>query len=363
MALVICLIAAGAVVLSIALTILDYGGIISLPRTLPGLLTSIRLAAESELRQRGPIPRHMAFIMDGNRRFARGRLQNVEEGHLQGAIILTKVLKLCYSLGIDTVTVFAFSMDNFSRKPSELKSVFSILEDRVGGLLSTEHGFSQSGLRIRVVGNISRFPEGLQNTLNRVSDLTRNNKSNTLNLCCAYTSRDEILDAIRFAASGIENNSLYSNDVNDEFINSLMQASRSWEIDVRNQDSDRDGSTDASENFEDTVRDVDVLIRTSGEYRVSDFLTWQISDRCLIQFFDRYWPEFGTLDFFVSVLDYQRYFFSSRKRQPHTELPCSFGAARPRPLFSGLDFGDLTGEDAQSARLRIHRSLETLTGG
>ncbi|KLO14873.1 dehydrodolichyl diphosphate synthetase [Schizopora paradoxa] len=232
----------------------------------------------------GPIPRHIAFVMDGNRRYARRKDLEVGVGHSDGFLALRRVLEVCMRLDVRCVTVYAFSIENFKRSPSEVDTLMNLAKTKLTELC--EHGdlLEQYGIRLNVLGKVSLFPEDVQAVVRRAEELTKHNSRAILNLCMPYTSRDEMASAMQAAVS----ETLAAGDP----IESITEASIAAHLMTS-----RPGSPSPP---------LDVLVRTSGVRRLSDFLLWQCCEDTQIHFVDTYWPDFGLREFVPIVLDFQR---------------------------------------------------------
>ncbi|AMD21282.1 HER003Cp [Eremothecium sinecaudum] len=217
----------------------------------------------------GKVPKHVAFIMDGNRRFAKRNNMEVREGHMAGFLSMNKVLELCYECGVTTATVFAFSVENFKRSAFEVNSLMELAKDRIKQITNHSDLAEKFGIRVVIVGDKSLLPDDVLQEVKRAEDATRNNNKALLNICIPYSGRGEILDAMKGAISEIEDGSLETPTEIDE--------------DILNQHMCSTGS-----------QSVDLLIRTSKVSRLSDFLIWQVSKKgVVIEFLECLWPEFG----------------------------------------------------------------------
>jgi len=234
-----------------------------------------------KIMQTGKIPQHVAFIMDGNRRYARRESISKGDGHSKGFQKLTEVLKWCYELNILEVTVYAFSLENFKRDQEEVDALMTIFKEKIDRLLLEEENIMKHGVCIRFIGDISLFNKDIQVSMAKVVKMSRNNNKSILNIAMAYTSRDEITMAIKEIAIGVDEGLIENSDINEELIESCLYTSQ--------------------------CKPVDLLIRTSGEVRLSDFLLWQSSFSTLC-FVDALWPEFTVWSFFYCVLKYQLQF-------------------------------------------------------
>ncbi|KAL0133741.1 hypothetical protein PUN28_001008 [Cardiocondyla obscurior] len=227
----------------------------------------------------GQIPRHVAFIMDGNRRYASKRNLAKGEGHAKGFEKMTETLNWCMDLGISEVTVYAFSIENFKRSKEEVDELMDLARQKFKRLLDEKDKLMEAGVCIRVIGNLFMLPEDLCQLIAEAMIITKNNNRAFLNLAFPYTSRDEITHAIKDVAKGIKRTDILPEDINEDLI------------------------TDCLYTYKST--NPDLLIRTSGETRFSDFLLWQIADSC-VYFTNVLWPEFNIWNFVGAIFYYQR---------------------------------------------------------
>ncbi|KAK7694043.1 hypothetical protein QCA50_003619 [Cerrena zonata] len=235
----------------------------------------------------GPVPRHVGFVMDGNRRYARMHHQEVKAGHAEGYVALRRVLEICMQLNIRCVSVYGFSIENFKRSPQEVEDLLSLVEEKL--LEICQHGdlLDQHGVRLNVVGNKSLFPPRLQEAARKAEEMTAKNDKAILNLCMPYTSRDEITTAVTDAVQEkLDEGSPFAEISEDDIDAHIMTNAR--------------GSPP-----------LDILVRTSGVKRLSDYLLWQGCEDAQIQYTDGYWPDFGLWDFMPILLDYQRKMWSN----------------------------------------------------
>ncbi|CAG8420586.1 unnamed protein product [Penicillium salamii] len=258
------------------------------------ILTSVLLYINdfiSETFREGPIPRHVSFIMDGNRRYARQNEVTVAEGHSAGASTLKQVssiqhrsveckthilqnLDQCFALGIEIVFLYAFSLENFKRPQEQVDTLMRLLE---GSLLQI-HGpntfVEKHDVQIRVVGKLELLDENVMSAIARTMEATKDNKGKVLNICIAYAARDEIAIAIR------------------ETVSACGSPAKITEISL-------------TDNMFMEVP-VDLMIRTSGVYRLSDFMLWQYHQHTPIEVVERNWPDFGRFDMGIVLLRWQR---------------------------------------------------------
>lgn len=243
----------------------------------------------------GPVPRHIAFVMDGNRRWARTSSQSVHQGHLTGFATLKTVLEVCLNLrGLTTVTVYAFAIDNFRRSESEVAALMQIAKTRLVELAGHGELIARYSVRVRIVGRKHLLPADVREAVERVENMTKRNSKATLNICMPYASRDEITGAVKTVLDNklrhIEKYALANPsspdlpatmcNVSVEDLDSAMQLSHSPPLDI--------------------------MVRTSGVTRLSDFMLWQCTKHTRLHFVDKFWPQFGLFDLVPIILDWQR---------------------------------------------------------
>lgn len=233
----------------------------------------------------GPIPRHVAFIMDGNRRYARKLHLETIDGHKEGFERMAQMLEWCLELGVNEVTVYAFSIENFERPEEEVNKLMNFAKEMFQKLLEEKQKLDDSGKCVRVFGNLSLLSPELQKLVADVVLSTQHNRQKFLNICFAYTSRQEITNAIQELSVCVKNNLIKANDIDQSLLSKFLYTKHST--------------------------DPDLLIRTSGEVRLSDFLLWQTS-YSVIAFADVLWPEFTIWDLFSAVFYYQRQYSSAK---------------------------------------------------
>ncbi len=222
------------------------------------------------------IPAHIAIIMDGNGRWARKRLMNRINGHRRGMDAVKEVIIAAREAGVRYLTLYAFSTENWKRPPEEIKALMSLL----GKYLKSElKMMMDNGIRLKAVGNIDAIPDKERELLLSTIDTTRENDKMVLNLALSYGGRNEILYAARIIAEKVERGELRPDEINEELFSSHLL------------------STD--------IPDPDLLIRTSGEMRLSNFLLWQMAYTELY-FCETLWPDFGKDELVKAIRDYQK---------------------------------------------------------
>lgn len=201
--------------------------------------------------QCGPIPNHIAFIMDGNRRYAtKNNLKTKTDGHMRGFDKLVEILQWCIDIGVREVTAYAFSIENFKRSKEEVDTLMQMAKVKFEKLIDDQNKLKERGICVRIVGNLAMLPIDLQKTMAKVMLLTKNNDRVVWNIAFAYTSRDEMTESVRTIISGVNRLELDVDDVDEDLIKRCMYMNKSL--------------------------DPDLMIRTSGETRLSDFMTYQV---------------------------------------------------------------------------------------
>ncbi|MDH3974818.1 MAG: isoprenyl transferase [Deltaproteobacteria bacterium] len=221
------------------------------------------------------IPRHIAIIMDGNGRWARKRLLNRINGHRKGMDAVKEVVTAAREIGVKYLTLYAFSTENWKRPPEEIKALMTLL----GKYLKSELPMMMdNGIRLVTVGKIEDIPDKERGVLQDTIAKTSGNKGMVLNLALSYGGRDEILYSCRLLAEKVKTGDLAPQHITENlFTENLLTAG---------------------------IPDPDLLIRTSGEMRLSNFLLWQ-SAYTELYFSDTLWPDFGEADLLLAIKDYQ----------------------------------------------------------
>ncbi|MGD2201398.1 MAG: polyprenyl diphosphate synthase [Candidatus Bathyarchaeota archaeon] len=225
------------------------------------------------------LPEHIGVILDGNRRWASERSMIPWHGHREGAEKVRKLLEWCLDLGIKTITLYAFSTENFNRTQEEVDELMNIYEENLSELLESEV-IHENKVRIRVIGRVNLLPEKITSLIKKVEDATKDYDKFYLNFALAYGGRAEIVDATKEIASRVREGELEPSNINEELIEEHLYTS-----DLPHPDPD-------------------LIIRTSGEARLSNFLIWQsaYSELFLV---DVYWPDFREIDLARAIRSYQ----------------------------------------------------------
>jgi len=221
------------------------------------------------------LPAHVAIIMDGNGRWAKKRLLNRVKGHEKGADTVRTVVRTCRELGIRYLTLYAFSTENWQRPKTEVEALMSLLKRF---LISEKSEMLEQDIRLRVIGQTRNLPAGVQVIVEEVTTATRDNRSMDLNLALSYGGRAEIVDMVRALADKV----------------------RQEQIDPQAIDAD----LVADHLYTREIPDPDIMIRTSGEMRISNFLLWQIA-YSEIFVTPTLWPDFGKEEFLQILKDFQ----------------------------------------------------------
>jgi ditrans,polycis-polyprenyl diphosphate synthase len=320
--------------------------------------------------QCGPIPEHIAFVMDGNRRYARSRKLETVEGHNLGFEALAKILEVCYKSGVKCVTIYAFSIENFKRSRWEVDALMDMAKTKLVQMSAHGELFERYGAKVRVLGDRDLIREDVLKQVDRAVEMTKDNGKAVLNVCFPYTSREEITHSIRETVKDFSNppekkktKKLFSENHIQQTIRSRQLYSVEEE-DGKSQDSlplpsngdttgsdldssisDQDLSTTSTNRETPSSRTshdtspilkpsqqarahlpdpetitaetltknmytcdsppLDLLVRTSGVSRLSDFMLWQCHEGTELRFLDILWPEFDLLHFLPVLLEWQ----------------------------------------------------------
>jgi len=228
----------------------------------------------------GTKPEHVAIILDGNRRWASERSLNTSVGHYYGAEKIEDLLRWCLDLDVKSVTLYAFSTENFQRPPEEVEEIMQIAEKKLREVLEDE-SIHKRKVRVKAIGRLSLLPKKLQEMIRQVEESTKDYDERFLNVALAYGGRAEIIDATRKIAQKVESGNLAPDEINEQLFEEHLYTAHM------------------------SKQDPDLIIRTSGEERLSGFLLWQCaySELC---FLDVNWPDFRRIDLLRAVRTYQR---------------------------------------------------------
>jgi undecaprenyl diphosphate synthase len=222
------------------------------------------------------LPNHIAIIMDGNGRWAEMKGKPRVYGHKNGVTSVKEVIEGCREIGVNYLTLYAFSTENWNRPKLEVRTLMALLVSSLRKELKT---LVKNNIKLNTIGNIENLPEKVQAELTEVVEKTKNNTSLTLTLALSYGSREEIVNVIRNISKKVVNNQLAVEEINENIINNHL--------------------------YTFSLPDVDLLIRTSGEKRISNFLLWQIA-YAELYFTNTLWPDFRKGNLFNAIVDYQQ---------------------------------------------------------
>ncbi|TYJ58847.1 di-trans,poly-cis-decaprenylcistransferase [Cryptococcus floricola] len=243
----------------------------------------------------GPIPQHVGFVMDGNRRYARELGKRVEQGHGEGFMALRRTLEICLRLRIRAVSVYAFAIDNFNRSENEVGALMNLAKERLAELCTHGDLLEEYGVKIKFVGRFDLLPSDVQQAARDMEAMTAANKNGVLNVCCPYASRDEIVTAMKGSMSDVYSSEIMTSEITSHDVFQRLGTSKAVS-EVDESLFSRPG--DAGK--------LDILVRTSDVKRLSDFMMWQSSDDTQLHFVKTYWPEFGLSDMIPILLGWQQ---------------------------------------------------------
>lgn len=222
------------------------------------------------------LPKHLAIIMDGNGRWAKQQGMLRAFGHENGTKSVRVTVETCAKLGIENLTLYAFSTENWNRPKLEVDLLMKLLMKSLKNELKT---LTDNNIKLNSIGNLDLLPKTAQKQLLDVIEKTKNNTRMTLTLALSYGSREEIVQAVRAISDKVKNNIISTGDIDESIINQHL--------------------------YTQNLPDVDLLIRTSGEHRISNFLLWQIA-YAELYFTDVLWPDFREEDLYEAIVSYQK---------------------------------------------------------
>lgn len=222
------------------------------------------------------VPQHIAIIMDGNGRWAKSRGLDRTEGHREGAVSVRKVVEAATKAGVKFLTLYAFSTENWCRPEEEISTLMELM---VYTVAKETDNLIKNGIRLHCIGDIQRLPENTRNALCRCIEQTSSGENLTLVLALSYSSRWELVNAAKAIAAGVKNGVLDENSITEETVNEYLTTK--------------------------DMPELDLLIRTGGEIRISNFLLWQAAYSELY-FTDVFWPDFDEERLYEAILDFQK---------------------------------------------------------
>lgn len=222
------------------------------------------------------LPKHLAIIMDGNGRWAKQQGLLRAFGHESGTKSVKIIIETCARLGIENLTLYAFSTENWNRPKLEVDTLMKILIKSLKKELTT---LQNNNIKLNTIGNLEMMPQSAQKELLDVIEKTKNNSKMTLTLALSYGSREEIINVVKKISEKVKNNIISIDSIDDSIINEHL--------------------------YTQNLPDVDLLIRTSGEHRISNFLLWQIA-YAELYFTDVLWPDFKEQNLYEAIISYQK---------------------------------------------------------
>ncbi len=222
------------------------------------------------------MPNHIAIIMDGNRRWAKQKGMPVSYGHKEGAKTLEKIVRYANKIGLPYITVYAFSTENWKRAEDEVSALMLLLQTYLDDY--TKRADTEN-IKVKILGDISVLSKGMQKSIQKCMERTKDNTGVTFNIALNYGGRDELVKAIKEIAGKVEKGELTTENITEEVVSNSL--------------------------YTKGMPDPDLLIRTSGEQRLSNFLPWQLVYTEFL-FVDKNWPDFTEEDIDNAIIEYQK---------------------------------------------------------
>jgi undecaprenyl diphosphate synthase len=239
------------------------------------LLQTIKMSSKDTINLEN-LPKHLAIIMDGNGRWAKKQGLIRAIGHENGTKSVRITVETCAKLGIENLTLYAFSTENWNRPKLEVETLMKLLISSLKKELKT---LVDNNIRLNSIGNLERLPKSAQKELLEVIEKTKNNTRMVLTLALNYGAREEMLNAVKIISDKVKNNIISIDTIDESIINQHL--------------------------YTQNLPDVDLLIRTSGEHRISNFLLWQIA-YAELYFTEVLWPDFKEEDLYEAIISYQK---------------------------------------------------------
>ncbi len=221
------------------------------------------------------MPKHIALILDGNRRWARKNNLPVVKGHAEGAKRVEDLVDYAYELGIPYITVYAFSTENWKRQEEEVKGIMNLLYKFTSDIIKDD---SKKDICIKIYGDVSKLDKKIQDNIKIIEEKTKNRKRLTFGICLNYGGRQEIVKAVKEIAELVKAGKIDVDDIDENMLSNHL--------------------------YTKDIPDPDLVIRTSGEYRTSNFLPWQITYSELYFPVDTLWPDFGKKELDNAIEEY-----------------------------------------------------------
>ena len=250
-------------------------GLIKFKRTVAATLTEQDKKKFDELKKSGEIPKHVAIIMDGNGRWAKKRNLPRVAGHKEGVESVRYIVESCAYLGIDVLTLYTFSTENWKRPKDEVSTLMRLI---VKSLQTETNELHKNNVKLTTIGNIASLPDMVQNELEQACEKTKANTKLTLNLALSYGGRWELLEGVKTIIREVEKGNVNIDDIDEDTMSKYLTT--------------RD------------LPDPDLMIRSGGEYRISNFLLWQLA---YAEFYvaETLWPDFRTKEFAKAISNFQ----------------------------------------------------------
>jgi undecaprenyl diphosphate synthase len=231
---------------------------------------------KSALNSLAKIPDHIAIIMDGNARYAKSKSLPIKVGHKIGSDNVQKIANNCIEIGVKYLTIYAFSSENWNRPKEEVDYLMSLLYEY---LSKESQELIDSGVKIVVSGNLNSVEEKLKNKIRQVEELSKNNSKLTLSVAFSYGARQEIVDAVKKIAIAVKNQEIIIDDIDEDLFKKHL--------------------------YHPEIPDPDLLIRTAGDLRISNFLLWQIA-YTEFYFSEKFWPEFDKFELLKAINNFNK---------------------------------------------------------
>lgn len=230
---------------------------------------------QEEIKKRGDIPNHVAIIMDGNGRWAKSRGMSRVFGHREGVNSVREIVEVSGQLGVKYLTLYTFSTENWKRPRTEVSLLMKLL---IRSIREETQRLNENDIKLVATGNLSVMPEKVLKELNDAIEITKNNKLMTLNLALSYSGRWDILNAVNTILSEQIKNKSYLKSLDEKTFSEYLSMSK--------------------------IPDPDLMIRTGGEFRISNFMLWQLA-YTEIYIDSHYWPDFKRTQYYKAIRDYQ----------------------------------------------------------